>query len=131
MAKSIETRTQSITFGEDAILRCRVKATDDHTLNDAVENIQACARLTDGARVPTLLGARLAKKVSREAREYYAGPENAKVTIATAMLIGSAVGRVIGNFLIQVNRPSFPLRLFSHEAEAVAWLEEIRRQLRV
>lgn len=127
MSGSIETRTQVITLGADGILRCRVKATGDHTLADAVENIQASASLAGGVRVPTLLDARAARKIDREAREYYAGPENAKVTLGTAMVVGSPVGRIIGNFLIQVNRPTFPIRLFSDEAEGVRWLEEIRR----
>ena len=126
MAKTIETRTETITLGEDGILRCKVKPVDNHTLDDAVENVRASATLLAGSRAPTLLDARAARAITRQAREYYTGAENAKVTAGTAMLINSSVGRIIGNFLIQVNRPAFPIRLFSDEAEALRWLAELR-----
>jgi hypothetical protein len=73
-----------------------------------------------------ILDARAARAITRQAREYYTGAENAKVTAGTAMLINSSVGRIIGNFLIQVNRPAFPIRLFSDETEALRWLAELR-----
>ena len=125
MAKSIETRTEIITYGDDGIIRCRVKSTAEHTLADAEENVRATAALTEGHRVPLLLDARQAKKISREARELYTGQKNAEVVMATAMLIGSSVGKIIGNFLIRVNRPPFPFRLFSDEDSACAWLVEL------
>ena len=126
MARTIETRTETITLGEDGILRCRVKPVDNHSLEDAIANVRASAELLAGARAPTLLDARSARAITRPAREYYTGPENAKVTLGTAMLINSSVGRIIGNFMIQVNRPAFPIPLFSDEAEALRWLAELR-----
>lgn len=126
MSKVIETRTETVTLGDDGILRCKVKPTDVHTLEDAVENVRASATLAGGVRVPALLDARAARGITRQAREYYTGPENAKVVLGTAMLINSSVGRIIGNFMIQVNRPAFPIRLFSDEAEALRWLAELR-----
>ena len=126
MAKSIETRTEIITYGNDGIVRCSVKPTEDHTLADAEENVRATAVLTEGRRMPLVLDARQAKKITREAREYYTGPKNAEVVMATAMIIGSSVGKIIGNFLIRVNRPPFPFRLFSDEDSAYAWLVDIR-----
>lgn len=126
MPGTIETRTEVITLGDDGILRCRVRPTDQHTLEDAVENIRAVAGLLGGACVPVLLDARATRGVSRQAREYYTGPESTRLIRCMAMLIGSPLGRVIGNFLIQVNRPSYPLRLFSDEAEALRWIAELR-----
>ena len=125
MAQTIETRTEVITLGDDGILRCRVKPTETHTLEDAVENVRATAGLVGGRRAPFLLDARAATGISREARLYYTGPENAAVVLATAMLIGSPVGRIIGNFLIRVNQPQFPFRLFTEEAAALGWLGAI------
>jgi hypothetical protein len=126
VATSIETRTEVITIGDDGIVRCEVKPTAAHTLTDAEENVRATAELTKGRRLPLILDARRAKGISREAREYYTGPDNAAVVMATAMIIDSSVGKIIGNFLIRVNRPPFPFRLFSDENSAHAWLVEIR-----
>jgi hypothetical protein len=126
MSRVIETRTEALTLGDDGVLRCRIKPTDLHTLADAVENVRARLSLIGEARVPTLLDARATREITREAREYYTGPETAKVTLGMAMLVGSSVGRMIGNFLIQVNRPHFPIRLFADESEALRWLSELR-----
>jgi len=123
---TIETRTEVLTFDDDGIIRCRVKPTAEHLLEDAIENVRATAQLIGSRRVPFLLDARTATKISREAREYYTGPVNAEVVRATAMLIGSSVGKIIGNFMLRVNRPPFPFRLFSDEHAADAWLLEFR-----
>lgn len=40
-----------------------------------------------------------------------------------ALLIGSPVSRMIGNFFLGINRLRVPVRLFSDEAEALEWLK--------
>ena len=125
MARVIETRTEFISLDDDGIVRCKVKPTEDHRLADAIENVRATADLVGDRRVLLLLDARTASKIDREAREYYAGPANAEVVRATTMLIGSYVGRIIGNFILRVNQPPFPFRLFSDEESANAWLREL------
>ncbi len=128
MTRSIETRTEFISFDDTLdIVRCEVKATDEHLLEDAIENVRATSELAAGRRVFLLLDARATVTISREAREYYAGPTNAKIVRATAMLIGSPVGRIIGNFILRVNRPPFPFRLFSDDESADAWFHELRK----
>jgi hypothetical protein len=122
---TIETRTETISRDDEGILRCKIKRTAVHTLEDAKENVRATAQLSNGARLPLILDARSTPSLSREARAYYTGEENAKVVRATAMIIDSTVGKIIGNFFIRVNRPPFPIRLFSTEASAHAWLLEI------
>lgn len=121
----IETRTERIWLGPDGVVRGEARAGLTMVLDDAVENVAAVARLAQGARVPLLLDLRAyASSASREAREYYAGPENAKVNIAVGILIRSSVGRLIGNFFIGLNRTLFPTRLFSSPEEALAWLRQ-------
>jgi hypothetical protein len=39
-----------------------------------------------------------------------------------ALLVGSPVTRVIGNFFIGLNKPRWPVRLFRSESDALAWL---------
>jgi len=124
MVRTRETRTELLTLGDDGVLACVVKQTAEHTLDDAVENVRASAELTRGRRVPMLLDARGTQQISREARIYYMGPENAKVISAVAMLISSSAAKILGNFLMRVNTPPFPFRLFSDEASARAWLIE-------
>ena len=67
------------------------------------------------------------KAISREARAYYAGEQAAKSGLAAALLIGSPLARAIGNFFMQINKPIFPARLFTSEAQALAWLKSFVR----
>jgi len=128
LTRSIETRTEFISFDDtDDVVRCEVKATSEHLLEDAIDNVRATGEITGGRRVFLLLDARTTVAISREAREYYVGPQNAELVRATAMLINSSVGRIIGNFILRVNRPPFPFRLFSDDESAGAWFHELRR----
>ena len=45
-----------------------------------------------------------------------------RARVAIALLVGSPLSRVIGNFFVGLNRSTFPLRLFTSEEEAIAWL---------
>jgi hypothetical protein len=46
---------------------------------------------------------------------------------ATALIISSPLSRAIGNFFLGLNRTSMPTRLFTSEADALAWLSEYTR----
>ncbi len=54
-------------------------------------------------------------------REYYA--QNTIHLLASAMLVGSPLSQMIGNFFINLNKPLSPCRLFTSEAAAVGWLK--------
>jgi hypothetical protein len=62
-------------------------------------------------------------RLDREARQYYAGPQYAAVVSATALLVRSPVGRLIGSFVRRLTRPLSPIRTFTSESEALAWLK--------
>jgi hypothetical protein len=71
---------------------------------------------------PFLMDIRGARALTREARAFYAGAESAALFVATALLVGSPLSRAIGNFFLGLNKPAQPTRLFTAEAEALAWL---------
>jgi hypothetical protein len=116
------TRTERIWL-QDGIVRCVVLPTTSHTLADARENDDAVVSLAGGRRLPMLLDIRASRGLDREARQYYVRPEAAGQLTAVAMLIDSQIGRILGNFFMTVNKPPFPLRLFTAEADALVWLK--------
>jgi hypothetical protein len=65
--------------------------------------------------------------MDREARLFFAGEETAKVESAAALIIDSLLSRAIGNFFMGLNKPIIPTRLFTSEAEALAWLKGLVR----
>lgn len=127
MASRVELRSQFIWLDSDGILHTQVKPHIEVTLEDAREAIELSRVLGRGKRHPVLVDLTHCKAISREARAYYAGEEAARTGVAAALIIGSPLARVIGNFFMQFNKPVFPARLFTSEAEALTWLKGFLR----
>jgi hypothetical protein len=115
-----ETRTVIFTFADIIIARFRAGA--EVTLADARDNVALCLRMNAGKRRPVLVDLRVVKSQTADARAYLAGPEGSEVCQAVALLIGSPLSRVMGNFYLGLNKPEVPTRLFTSEQEAQAWL---------
>jgi len=122
MSNSIEVRTQTISLSDEGIVHARLKPHIEVNLPDAQEAVRAIGTLCAGRRRPVFVDMSAIKFMSREARTYFAGPETAEVESAAALLIRSPLTKAIGNFFMGLNKPLFPTRLFTSEAEALAWL---------
>ena len=73
--------------------------------------------------VPILVDMRRMSKIDRQAREYFT---KAPGVTAVALLVGSAVSKMIANFVIGMQRMPIPIRMFTDESEALAWLDAHR-----
>lgn len=93
-----------------------------HTLDHAIENTRTNAKLVGSIKRPFLIDMNKVKSMSREAREYYAGPEPKKSITAVAILTSSSVGKAVANFFLLLTKPSVPTRMFTDFDEAKAWL---------
>jgi len=91
-------------------------------LADAQENIAAIFALAGSRPTRVFVDMRGVRSQTREARQYFAGHEAAKVTIAVALLMGSPVSRVLANFFLRVGTPLIPTGVFSDETAGIAWL---------
>ncbi len=118
---AVTTRT-CLLWVERGLLRGRFLPGAEVGREDALENLAVSLALTGGRRLPALIDLREVKTQSAEARAVLAGPAAARVSGAVALLIGSPLSRVVGNFYLRFNRPETPTRLFSSEAEAETWL---------
>ncbi|MFO0626628.1 MAG: hypothetical protein U0325_13520 [Polyangiales bacterium] len=117
-------RTRTCALWVDRVVRGRFLPGVEVALPDAVENVAATARLTGGRTLPALIDLRALRAQSAEARAYLAGPEATRVANAVALLIGSPLSCMVGNFYLGFNRPEVPTRLFTSHDEALAWLEQ-------
>ena len=122
--EEIVTQTAKVWLDENGILRVTSLPGATQTLAQAHENMSVEVQLSGGKRRPLLVDLRGMKSFDRDARAYYAGQEAAKYQSAIALLIGSPLSRVIGNFFIGFNKPAMPTRLFTSELEALEWLKE-------
>lgn len=93
-------------------------------LADAKENIAAIHDVAERKRTLVFVDSRGVRWQSREAREYFVSPEAARVTFAIALLVGSPVSRVLGNFFMRFEKHVFPTALFDDEDKAIRWLLE-------
>lgn len=88
------------------------------------EVIDARRELSQGRAWPVLADIRGLRGATRAARRMSASDEVAAITTRMALLVGSSVSEVVGNFFLKVNRPRFPTRLFRSPERALAWLRE-------
>lgn len=126
---TVSTRTCAFTM-EERHLVARFHPGAEVTAEDARANLEVTGRLGGWRRIPVLVDLRLLKSQSPEARALLAGPVAARVSAAVALLIGSPLSRVLGNFYLRFNRPETPTRLFSTEEEARAWLLQVAGEAR-
>ena len=122
----IATETGRVWLGEDGIIRSVANANSEETLPTAKANIAAIAHVAGGVPRPVLVDLTGVKSISRDARAYYTSEEAATHYTAAAMLVGSPLSRVIGNFYIGLNRLPKPTRLFTAEDGALEWLSGFR-----
>lgn len=88
------------------------------------EVIDALKRLAPAGPVPVLVDARVMVEATAEARAVAAGPELSAVVKANAILVNNTAVRLIANTFIWLNRPPFPVRVFTDEDKALEWLRE-------
>jgi hypothetical protein len=62
-------------------------------------------------------------RVDRQARAMFASEEYMRLSSQTALVVGSPVSRVIGNFFVGLNRPTYPVKIFDDAKLAAKWLQ--------
>ena len=99
---------------------------DQKTEEHAKENVDAQERIRDSLnkeKTRVLIDMTTVTEITKEARDYFANERTGSIQRAAALLIGSPVSRVIGNFFMGLNKPSYPTRLFTDPQKAIKWLQ--------
>jgi hypothetical protein len=91
----------------------------DHTV--AVRIIEIGLQIVDEPK-PTMVLMQDMARVDREARALFASDSYNQVCSQTALVVGSPVSRVIGNFFVGLNRSKHLFRIFDDSALAADWL---------
>ena len=87
----------------------------------ALQVLELGLQIVDSPK-PTLVLMQDMARVDREARALFASEEYMHLCSQTALVVGSPVSRVIGNFFIGLNRPKYPYQIFDDPALAAEWL---------
>ena len=123
----IQTRTTRVWLKEDGIIYLlpRPDPLSGMTLDDVKEFLAAIRKLGKGKKMPIMNDLRGYPGFSADVdtRAYIAGDAGRSIFKSVAFLVDSPVSRMVGNFVLYVNKPSYPTRLFTNETEAVDWLK--------
>ena len=122
-SEMIESRTSQFWLDEEGILCVKTLPQAYYTLADAQKNVEIMHQLADGQKRPVLVEMKQIKGMDGNARAYSAGDNVESITLALAMVIGSTLGKALGNLWLGINKPSFPTRMFNSETEAIKWLK--------
>lgn len=108
---------------ESGIVWIRLREIGKHGLPEARDVGQSHVQLTAPRKGPVIGDMRwIATGADREAREHYVSDESAAHKTAMAMIVGSKLQMLLGNFFMRVNKPPYPTRIFTDEGAAVAWV---------
>lgn len=95
---------------------------DLETARQMVSDRLACF---NGHTYPVLADVRNIRAVSKEARDYFAGPEGVKGISALAILTGGFLTVVTANLFMRFSRPPIPTKVFKTKEQAVRWLNQV------
>ncbi len=121
--KEIETPTATIGhYGEDNLLRIRVKENSTVGLAEVNSHFLQEYRLTEGRKPLVLVDIRT--NFSMDARtRMYAIQQSSSSHLATAILIRSGFKSLFINLYFQIRKPATPIQFFSAEEYAYQWLK--------
>lgn len=62
----------------------------------------------------------------RAARDAFSHVIDDSLEVATAILVNSSIGRMMGTLFLKLSRPARPVRLFLDEDEAASWVASVK-----
>jgi hypothetical protein len=111
----------TVVLRDDGILAYHPKPGLVLTREVALQVLEIGLQIVDRPK-PALVLMQDVARVDRDARAFFASEEYLPLSSQTALVVGSPVSRVIGNFFVGLNRLKYPCRIFDDTERAVDWL---------
>jgi len=121
VADVITTSISRIWMNEEGIAHVELLPDVVIDIEGVTDHFRACEEIGEGRKVPVLVDMRNLHYVDREARMYFAGEVASSLIRAVAVLEGSPVSQIIGRFFQGLNRPTYPIKAFDDEGDAMEW----------
>ena len=112
----------SVYLRDDGLLEYRPVPGALLTHAGAMQVLALGKEIAGGRARPTLVRMEDIGRVDREAREFFASEEYLALSSQTALVVGSPVSCVIGNFFVGLNPILYPCKVFTDPVKAEAWL---------
>lgn len=98
-----------------------VKPNSEIKIADARKNTELVIKISKGNKYPMLVDARKIKSIDKEARDHFSMRNREGKVNSIAILIGSPISVMVGNFFMGLNKPTVPTKLFSNSEKAIKW----------
>ncbi|TCK17218.1 hypothetical protein DFR30_0439 [Thiogranum longum] len=121
--------TPRIWLGDDGIMRIEFPQDYLFTLKD-VQELNRQHREIRSECGPLLVYAMSVAEAEHEAKEFASSDGAVEVVSAMAILVKSVFTRAMADIFMKFNKPPYPTRIFTSEADALAWLEPFCASLR-
>ena len=127
MPKRLTAAGVGVTVHDEGVLEFDYGTMPKVDLDQAMATLEATEAwlIAEGVAMPlpSLVQMGQVAHLTREARQYFAeGATNARLTNRVALIASNAIGRVIGNFFLGLNRSPRPTQLFTDRKAAWEWL---------
>lgn len=121
--KNISCRVAKVSMREDEIVAIDVGGDHTFEIQDYKEVMSAVELLGEGKKHLVYIKVDPEIMPTVEARNFISSSASTTFTKARAFHISSLAQRIMGNFILNIQRPTVPMRLFTDEEEAIAWLK--------
>jgi hypothetical protein len=111
-----------VTLHADGIVHLDYSPCDRITLEVVRHGNARHRELSPGRKTPVLLTGGRVGNVEYKAQRHASSPEVCDVTAAVAVVTRSFLERHLAKMFLMYHRPPYPMRVFSAEPEARAWL---------
>jgi hypothetical protein len=124
--KTYDLSASTIWFDKDGILYSMPKpgVPDEQSVEEIKQEMEKFRAITGNKKVCMVLESNSnSKPPSREMREFIA-EEIESVTKAMAIITRSPLARMLANLFFGLKPPSYPVKMFTDEKEATAWIKQ-------
>lgn len=118
--EKIELKAYVTWLDEDNIVWTVVKEKANIDLEDAKENSIVVNGLIKSGKSP-LVDTRSLHSITKDARDHFSMKGRDTNVSSIAIIVGSALSRMVANFYLGINKPKVPVRLFNNDASAIKW----------
>ncbi len=95
-------------------------------LNESKSMNDAVGVLSEGTECLVLIVADEFAQFDRDSGDFSSSEEGQRFTFADALVVKSLSQKILANFYLKFNKPAKPTRIFTNEAEAIAWLFSLK-----
>lgn len=125
MKRTIRTEIGEVTVRELGLVYAKAFSGAEIGMKEAKEYHSMIEYLTKGQPHVTVLDITGVKHISKEARDFLAtNSSHQDTTIGVALIVNSFTARTIANFFLTVNKPDYPIKVFTDTLLAQQWAKD-------